>query len=206
MSTVQSAMSYIEWDWLLNVTCNDISVIYVTANTCTGGLKNKLNRSTGGNWTYGRASDAIDISNGSLTCLSEHGLGPPFVWLFRETAHFSRLLRHARDTDDLYIYSHLNYSLCSQPGGNSWRLGSISHTGTSMMFCPKTTQSLRITWVRCIPLNSRLKTWQLLLSWIVCLTSQLTIFQSYMWRHIDVQADWRRSMTYGRAPNAIDIS
>ena len=50
------------------------------------------------------------------------------------------------------------YSLCSQPGGNSWRLGSISHTGTSMMFCPLTTQSLRITWARCIPLNSRLKT------------------------------------------------
>ena len=44
------------------------------------------------------------------------------------------------------------------------------------------------------------------LSWIGCLTSQLTIFQSCMWRHIDVQADWRRSWTYGRAPNAIDIS
>ena len=52
------------------------------------------------------------------------------------------------------------------------------------------------------------------LSWIGCLTSQLTIFQSYMWRqiqsymlrHIDVQADRRRSWTYGRAPNAIDIS
>ena len=28
-------------------------------------------------------------------------------------------------------------------------------------------------------------------SGIGCLTSQLTIFQSYMWRHIDVQADWR---------------
>ena len=28
-----------------------------------------------------------------------------------------------------------------------------------------------------------------------------------MWRHIDVQADWRRrSWTYARAPNAIDIS
>ena len=27
-----------------------------------------------------------------------------------------------------------------------------------------------------------------------------------MWRHIDVQADWRRSSTYGLAPNAIDIS
>ena len=30
--------------------------------------------------------------------------------------------------------------------------------------------------------------------------------QSYMWRHIDVQADWRSSGTYGRTPNAIDIS
>ena len=39
--------------------------------------------------------------------------------------------------------------------------------------------------------------------WIGCLTSQLTIFQSYMWRHIDVQADWRSSCTYGRAPNAV---
>ena len=36
-------------------------------------------------------------------------------------------------------------------------------------------------------------------NWIGCLTSQLTIFQSYMWRHIDVQADWR-SCAYGRAP------
>ena len=42
--------------------------------------------------------------------------------------------------------------------------------------------------------------------WIGCLTSQLTIFQSYMWRHISVQVDWRSSWTYGRAPNAMDIS
>ena len=37
------------------------------------------------------------------------------------------------------FFTHMKqnlYSLCSQPGGNSWRLGSISHTGTSMMFCP----------------------------------------------------------------------
>ena len=40
---------------------------------------------------------------------------------------------------------------------------------------------------------------------IGCLTSHATIFQLYMWRHIDVQADWR-SCTYGRAPNAIDNS
>ena len=32
-----------------------------------------------------------------------------------------------------------------------------------------------------------------------------TILQLYMWRH-SRQADWRRSYTYGRAPNAIDIS
>ena len=41
---------------------------------------------------------------------------------------------------------------------------------------------------------------------IGCLMSHATIFQLYMWRHIDVQAYWRRSWTYGRAPNAIDIS
>ena len=37
------------------------------------------------------------------------------------------------------------------------------------------------------------------------LTSHATIFQLYMLRHIDVQADWR-SWTYSRASNAIDIS
>ena len=41
---------------------------------------------------------------------------------------------------------------------------------------------------------------------LVILTSPSTIFQSYMWRHIYVQADWRRSWTYGRAPNAINVS
>ena len=41
---------------------------------------------------------------------------------------------------------------------------------------------------------------------IGCLTSHATIFQLYMWRQIDVQADLRRSWIYGRAPNAIDIS
>ena len=31
-----------EWDWLLNVTYNDISVIYVTAHRCADGLKKKF--------------------------------------------------------------------------------------------------------------------------------------------------------------------
>ena len=40
-----------------------------------------------------------------------------------------------------------------------------------------------------------------------CSTSQSTIFKSYMWRYIDVQADWRRSRwTYVQAPDAKDIS
>ena len=41
---------------------------------------------------------------------------------------------------------------------------------------------------------------------IGCLMSHATIFQLYMWRHVDVQADWKRSLTYDRASNAIDIS
>ena len=50
----------IDWiEWLFNVTINDISVIYVTAHRCAGGLKKKLS-----------GSHAIDISQGSLTCPS----------------------------------------------------------------------------------------------------------------------------------------
>ena len=43
------------------------------------------------------------------------------------------------------------------------------------------------------------------LEWVSIFTLQSTIFQLYMWRHLDVQADWRRSWTYGRTPNAVDI-
>ena len=46
---------------------------------------------------------------------------------------------------------------------------------------------------------------KLWVSEIACLTSHATLFQLYMWRHIDVQADWS-SGAYGRTPNAIDIS
>ena len=70
---------------------------------------------------------------------------------------------------------------------------------TSVLFC-------RLIIVDVLLVNELILLKLIELSWIGCLTSQLTIFQSYMWRHIDVQADWRRSWTYGRAPNAIDIS
>ena len=41
-------------NWLFNVTINDISVTYVTAHRCAGGLKKKLDLRSG--------SHAIDIS------------------------------------------------------------------------------------------------------------------------------------------------
>ena len=44
-----------DMNWLFNVTINDISVIYVTAHRCAGGLKKKWG-------TYGRAPNAIYIS------------------------------------------------------------------------------------------------------------------------------------------------
>ena len=54
-------------------------------------------------WTYGRAPNAIDISYGSLTCPSKHRHGATlFIRLFRETAPFSRFLRHAGDTEDVF--------------------------------------------------------------------------------------------------------
>ena len=40
-------------EWLFNVTINDISVIYVTAHRCAGGLKKELDLRSG--------SHAIDI-------------------------------------------------------------------------------------------------------------------------------------------------
>ena len=40
-------MSESEWDWLFNVTCIGISVIYVTAHRCAGGLKKKMNLRSG---------------------------------------------------------------------------------------------------------------------------------------------------------------
>ena len=43
--------------------------------------------------------------------------------------------------------------------------------------------------------------WDAVFEWVSeigCLMLHATIFQSYMWRHIDVQADWGKCLTYGR--------
>ena len=71
------------------VTRNDISVIY-----CDGtDVQEALRRSC----TYGRAPNAIDISQGSLTCPSYTDTGPTFLYYVSDTPPppFSRLLRHA---------------------------------------------------------------------------------------------------------------
>ena len=43
----KSSLSWVELNWLFNVTINDISVIYVTAHRCAGGLKKKLDLRSG---------------------------------------------------------------------------------------------------------------------------------------------------------------
>ena len=44
---VHALILYREWNLLLNVTCNDISVIYVTPHGCASGLRKKLNLRSG---------------------------------------------------------------------------------------------------------------------------------------------------------------
>ena len=77
-----------ERDCLFNVTCNDVSVIYVTAHRCAGGLKMKLNLWSGSQ----RHRHVTGFFNVPVQTPAWATL---FIRLFRETAPFSRLLRHA---------------------------------------------------------------------------------------------------------------
>ena len=73
-----------EVNWLFNVTINDISVIYVTAHRCAGGLKKKLDLRSGSQ----RHRHFVGFFNVS----DRHGT-TLFIRWFRHTAPFSRLLR-----------------------------------------------------------------------------------------------------------------
>ena len=76
-----------EWvNWLFNVTINDISVIYVTAHKCAGGLKKKLDLRSGSQ----RHRHFVGFFN--VPVLHRHGTNLFIRW-FRHTAPFSRLLR-----------------------------------------------------------------------------------------------------------------
>ena len=55
------------------VTWNNISVIYVTVQMCRRTARRSY-------CTYGRAPNAIDISQGSLTCPTYTDTGPTFLY------------------------------------------------------------------------------------------------------------------------------
>ena len=67
-----------EWDWLINVTCNDISVIYETAHICAGRLKKKLDP-----WSGSQCHihvRAVGFFNVPVQAPARANL----LWLFRE--------------------------------------------------------------------------------------------------------------------------
>ena len=87
-----------EWDCLLNITCNDISVtcIYVTVHRCTGGLRKK----------FGLQSLRHRYFVGFLNVpVKAPTRGQPFYGYFEKPSHFSRLLRHAWPYGGHVLYS-----------------------------------------------------------------------------------------------------
>ena len=89
-------------NWLFNVTINDISVIYVTAHRCARILKKNLDLRSGSQ----RHRHLVRFFNVPVQALVD--MWPPFLYgyserLFRETALFSRLLRHTGDTEDTFL-------------------------------------------------------------------------------------------------------
>ena len=73
---------------VFNVTFNDISVIYVTAHRCAGGLKKKLNLRSGSQ----RHRHFVGFFNVPVQAPTRD---PPFYGFSEKPPHFSRLLRHA---------------------------------------------------------------------------------------------------------------
>ena len=82
-------------NWLFNVTINDISVIYVTAHRCAGGLKKKLDLRSGSQ----RHRHFVGFFNVPAQAPTR---GQPFYTVIPKIAPFSRLLRHAGDTEDTF--------------------------------------------------------------------------------------------------------
>ena len=76
----------------------------------------------------------------------------------------------------------------------SWWKGreEIYHIPMTTILTSMMTDGLRSEWV---------SEWDWLLN-VTC--NDISVI--YLWRHIDVQADWLRSLTYSQAPNAIAIS
>ena len=114
---------------LLNVTCNDISVIYLTAHRCAGGLK-KLVRPTVGLPTPNTFRRFFNVPVQAST------RGHPFYGYSEKPPHFSRLLRCARrygwpflvlnskgvtldDISVIYVTAYMNKMFGQPPGSHS---------------------------------------------------------------------------------------
>ena len=82
---------------------------------------------------------------------------------------------------DIFLYSYQAEFIRSllSTGKKKWHLSSTSHTDTSMTYCQSITQTLRIIWVKCIPLSLRSKTRRratpLLPTWIYYCRSRVTV-------------------------------
>ena len=92
-------------NWLFNITINDISVIYLTAHRCAGGLRKKL---------YQQLSSQhhrhfVVFFKAPVQAQTRD---QPFYTVFRETIPFGCLLPHAGNKED--TFSDLT------PGSSGW--------------------------------------------------------------------------------------
>ena len=81
------------WNWLFNVTINDISVIYVTAHKCAGGLKKKLDLRSGSQ----RHRHFVGFFN--VPVLAPTRDQPFYTVISTHRAHLVAFYDHAGDTE-----------------------------------------------------------------------------------------------------------
>ena len=174
-------------NWLFYLTINEISVIYMTAHRSVGGLEKVDLRS--GSQRHRHFVGFFNLPVQSPT------RGHPIYTILR-----NRPIKSPFKTRCGYGGHILDLTPPPPPGSSIIVLQKIdTQNNQGKVTCKKLEAQGPCTGHRSI--IAILYCFSFVeLSWIGCLTSQLTIFQSYMWRHIDVQADWRRSCTYGRAP------
>ena len=87
-------IDHVKWcevNFFFNVTVNNISVIYVTAHRCAGGLKKKFDLRSGSQ----RHRHFVGFF---IVPVQAPTRGHPFI----RTAPFSRPLRHSGDTEDIF--------------------------------------------------------------------------------------------------------
>ena len=79
-----------ERDWLLNVTCNNISVIYVMAHRCAGELKKKFDLQSG---SQHHRDDRHFLGFFNVLPVQASARGQPFYGYSEKPTHINRLLK-----------------------------------------------------------------------------------------------------------------